>query len=167
MIFRCLSTGSWKKFWGQCCGFTQRTSFLTSIRSLQNYTISRLLQACYLCTSIRKLITKTCWINLVLYLLFFTETKELKQPSRVIIRQRSKLCMQKRTTRKSSKTVLYYNNISSTHRLVLPGGIETNPGMVNPDNQKTKPKSNRLQSSTCQLCNKIVWIISKRMMSIH
>ena len=110
MIFRCLSTGSWKKFWGQRCGFTQRTSFLTSIRSLQNYTISRLLQACYLCTSIRKLITKTCWINLVLYLLFFTATKELKQPSRVIIRQRSKLCMQKRTIKKSTTTFLLHTD---------------------------------------------------------
>ena len=61
--------------------------FLTFIRNLRKYIISRLLEACYLCTSMGKPITKTCWINLLLCLLFFTANKELKQPYRAIIRE--------------------------------------------------------------------------------
>ena len=57
-------------------------SFLTSIGNLQNYTISRLLPACYLCTSMGTLIAKACWIILLLYLLFFNANTELKQQSR-------------------------------------------------------------------------------------
>ena len=128
--------------------------FLTSVRNLQSYTISGLLEACYLCTSMGKLITKTCWINLLLYLLFFTGNKELKQPSRVIIREKQTLCMQKRTIRKSSKLILYCNSSSATHRLILLRDIETNHGLVNPNNQQTKAKSDRLPSSAYQLCNK-------------
>ena len=79
---------------------------MTSMRNLQNYTISRQLEACYLCTSMGKLITKTCWIILLLYLLFFIVNKELKQPSRAIIREKTMLCMQERAIRKSSKSVI-------------------------------------------------------------
>ena len=75
--------------------------------------------------------------------------------------------MQKRPIRKSSKSALYYNSSSATHRLMLSGNIETNPGPMNPDNKHTKPKSDGLPSSTSQLCNKTVRINSKRLMSIH
>ena len=138
----------------QCSGFTQRMSFLTSIGNLQNYTISRLLEDCYLCTSMGKLITKACYIILLLYLLFFNANTELKQQSRAIIREKRTPCVQKRTIRKSSKPVLYYNNSSATHRIILSGDIKTNPGPANRDNVQTKPKSDRLPSSTCELCNK-------------
>ena len=75
--------------------------------------------------------------------------------------------MQKRTIRKSSKSALYYNSGSDTHRLILSGNIETNPGPMNPDNKHTKPKSDGLPSSTSQLCHKTVQINSKSLMSIH
>ena len=75
--------------------------------------------------------------------------------------------MQKKTIRKASKPVLSYNNSSATHRLILSGVTETNPGPVNRDNQQTKPKSDRLRSSTCNLCNKTVRINSKKLMCIH
>ena len=75
--------------------------------------------------------------------------------------------MQKRTIRKLSKPVLYYNSSSATHRLILSGNIETHPGPANRDNQQTKPKSDRLPSSTCELCNKTVRIKSKKLMCIH
>ena len=92
--------------------------FLTSIRNLPNYTISSLLEACYLCTSMGKLIMKTCWINLLLYLLFFTANKTVKQPSRAINRDKLTLSIQINTIRKSSKPILYYNS-SATHRLIM------------------------------------------------
>ena len=47
----------------------------------------------------------------------FIANEELKLPSRAIIREKTTLCMQKRTIRKSSKPVLYYNNKSAAHRL--------------------------------------------------
>ena len=75
--------------------------------------------------------------------------------------------MQKRTIRKSSKPVLYYNNSSATYRLILSMDIETNPGPANRDKQQTKPKSDRLRSSTCDLCNKTVRINSKKLMCVH
>ena len=75
--------------------------------------------------------------------------------------------MQKRTIRKSSKPVIYYNKSSATHRLILSGDIETNPGPANCDNHPTKPKSDRQRSSTCDLCNKTVRINSKKLMCIH
>ena len=75
--------------------------------------------------------------------------------------------MQKRTIRKSSKLVPYYNNSSATHRLILSGDTETNPGPANRDNQQTKPKSDRIRSSNCDLCNKTVQINSKKLMCIH
>ena len=78
-----------------------------------------------------KLITKACWIILLLYLLFFNANTELKQQSRAIIREKVTLCMQKRTIRKLSKPVLYYNNSSATHRLILSGDNETNTGSAN------------------------------------
>ena len=145
----------------------QRTCFLTFIGNLQNYTISRLLEDCYLCTSMRKRIMKACWIVLLLYLQFFNANREVEQQSRAIIREKPTPCMQKRTIRKSSKPVLYYNNSSATHRLILSGDIETHPGPANRDNQQTKPKSDRLRSSTCDLCNKTVRINSKKLMCIH
>ena len=126
--------------------------FLTSIGNLQNYTISRLLEDCYLCTSMRKLITKAWWIILLLYLLFFNANNAkitLKQQSRAIIREKRTTCTQKRTIRKSLKPVLYYNNSSATH--ILSGDIETNPGPTNSYNQQTKPRSDHLPSSTCEL----------------
>ena len=132
--------------------------FLTFIRNLQNYSISRLLEACYLFTNMENLLRKHCWIILLLFFLFFTAKKELKQPSRAIIREKPTLCMKKKTIRKSSKPVLYYNNCSATHRLTLSGDIQTNPGPVNSDNLQTKPKSDRLPSSACQLCNETVQI---------
>ena len=92
--------------------------FLTSIRNLPNYTISSLLEACYLCTGMGKLIMKTCWINPLLYLLFFTANKTVKQPSRAIIRDKLTLSIQINTIRKSSKPILYYNS-SATHRLIM------------------------------------------------
>ena len=88
--------------------------FLTSIGNLQNYTISRLSEACYLCTSMGKLMTKACWIILLLYLLFFNATRELKQQSSTaIIRENPTLRMQMKTIRKLSKPILYYNNSSA------------------------------------------------------
>ena len=122
---------------GQCSGFTQRTSILASIGNLQNYTFSRLLVDCYLCTSLGKRITKACWIILLLYLLFFNTNTELKQQSRAIIREKRAPCMHKRTIRKSSKPVIYYNDNSATHRLILSGDIEVNPRPANrePANQ--------------------------------
>ena len=138
-----------------------------STGNLQNYTISRLLQDCYLCTSMGKLITKACWIILLLYLLFFNANAEVEQQSRAIIREKPTPCMQKRTIKKSSKPVLYYNNSSATHRLILSGDIETNPWPTNRDNQQTKPKSDCLRSSTCDLCNKTIRINSKKLMWIQ
>ena len=116
--------------------------FLVLIRNLQNYTIPRLIEACYQCTSMEKLITETCWIwiNLLLYLPFFTANKELKQLSRAIIRDKPMLCIQKRTIRKSLKPVLYYNSSSVTHRLILSGDIETNPGPANPNKPANQTK---------------------------
>ena len=96
----------------------------------------------------------------------FTQRTEVEQQSRAIIREKPTLCMQKRNIRKQSKPVLYYNR-SATHRLILSGDIETNPGPANRDNQQTKPKSDRLRSSTCNLCNKTVRINSKKLMCIH
>ena len=125
-----------------------------SIGNLQNYTISRLLEDCYLCTSMGKLIRKACWIILLLYLLFFNASTEVEPRSRAIIREKPTPCMQKRTIRKSSKPVLYYNNSSATYRLILSMDIETNPGLANRDKQQTKPKSDRLRSSTCDLWKK-------------
>ena len=145
---------------------SSRTSFLTSIGNLKNCTISRLLEDCYLCTSMGKLITKACWIILLLYLLFNAKA-EVERQSRAIIREKPTPCMQKRTIRKSSKPVLYYSNSSATHRLILSGDIETYHGPANRDNQQTKPKSDRLRSSTCDLCNKKVQINSKKLMCIH
>ena len=129
------------------------TSFLTSIGNLQNCTISRLLEDCYLRTSMGKLITKACWIILLRYLLFNAKA-EVEQQSRAIVREKPTPCMQKRTIRKSSKPVLYYNNSSATYRLILSMDIETNPGLANRDKQQTKPKSDRLRSSTCDLWKK-------------
>ena len=99
--------------------------------------------------------------------IFLTADKELKQPSRAIIREKPTLCMQKKTIRKSSKPVFYYNKSSATHRLILSVDTETNPGQVYPDNQQTKPKSDRLSSSICKLCNKTIQINSKRLMCIY
>ena len=107
-----------------------------------------------------KLITKACWIILLLYLLFFNANTELKQQSRAIIREKRTPCMQKRTIRKLSKPVLYYNSSSATHRLILSGNIETHPGPANRDNQQTKPKSDRLPSSACELCNKLQEVVA-------
>ena len=141
-------------------------SFLTSIGNLQNYTISRLLEDCYLCTSMGKLIRKACWIILLLYLLFLNASTEVEPRSRAIIREKPTPCMQKRTIRKSSKPVLYYNS-SATHRLILSRVIKKYPGPANRDNQQTKPKSDHLRSSTCDLCNKTVRTNSKKLMCIH
>ena len=105
-------------------------AFLTSIGNLQNYTISTLLEDCYLCTSLGKVISKTCWIIQLLYLLFFNADMEVEQQSRAIIREKATPFMHRRTIRKSSKSVLYYNNSSATRRLILSGDIETNPGPV-------------------------------------
>ena len=116
-------------------------------------TISRLLDDFHLCTSMGKLITKACWIILLLYLLFFNTNTKLEQQSRAITREKPTPGTQKRTIRKSSKPILYYNNSSATHRLILSGHIETNPGPANRDTQHTKPKSDRLPLSTCDLCN--------------
>lgn len=127
---------------------------MTSIRNLQDYTISRLLEAYYFRTSMRKLITKTCCINLLLYLQFFNAHKELKQPYKAIIREKQTLCLQKRSIRESSKHVLYHSSSSASHGLILSGDPETNLGSVNPDNQHIKPKSDHLPSSTCSLYNK-------------
>ena len=87
----------------------------------------------------RKRIMKACWIVLLLYLQFFNANREVEQQSRAIIREKPTPCMQKRTIRKSSKPVLYYNNSSATHRLILLGDIETNRGPANCDNHQTKP----------------------------
>ena len=114
-----------------------------------------------------KLITKTCWIILLLYLLLFNGKTEVELQSGAIIREKPTPCIQKRTIRKSSKPVLYYNNSSATHRLILSGDIETNPGPANRDNHQTKPEFDRLRSSTCDLCNKTVRINSKKLMCIH
>ena len=57
-----------------------------------------------------KIITKTCWIILLLYLLFFNANTEVEQQSRAIIREKATPFMQRGTIRKSSKLVLYYNN---------------------------------------------------------
>ena len=101
-----------------------------------------------------KLITKACWIILVLYLLFFNANAELKQQSKVVITEKPTPCMQKRTIRKSSKPVLYYNSSSSAHGLIMLGDIETNPGPANRDKYQTKLKSDRLPYSNYELCNK-------------
>ena len=151
----------------QCSSFNQRTPFLTSIGNRQNYTISRLLEDYYLCTNMGKLITEACWIILLLYLLLCNANTQLKQQSRAIIWEKQTPVIQKRTIRKLSKLGLYYNNSSATHRLILSGDIETNPGPANHDNQQTKPKSDRLASSTCELCNKTVRINSKKLTCIH
>ena len=84
-----------------------------------------------------------------------------------LFREKPTPCMQKRIIRKSSKPVLYYNNRCATHRLMLSGDIETNPRPANRDNPHTKPKSDHLPSSTCELCNKTVRINSKKLMCIH
>ena len=73
-------------------------------------------------------ITNAYWKILVLYLLFFNANAELKQESRVIITEKPTLCMQKRTIRKSSKLVLYYNSSSDTQTLILSGATEANLG---------------------------------------
>ena len=104
------------------------TSGGTSIGNLQNYTISRLLEACFLCISMRERIANAYWIILVLYLLFFNANTELKQQSRVIITEKPTLYMKKRTIRKSSKLGLYYNRSASTQTLILSGATETNLG---------------------------------------
>ena len=144
----------WKKFlenthsWNFSVVVSRNGGFcLTSNGNLQNHTISRLLEECYLYTSMRKLITKICWIILLLYLLFFNANTELKQQSRAIIREKPTSCMQKKTITKSLKPVFYYNNSSATHRLILSGDIKTNSGLANRDNQQTKPKesTNKLQ----------------------
>ena len=142
--------------------------FLTSVRNLQNYTISRLLETCYLCTSMGKLITKICWINLFLYFLFFTANKELKLNSHLEPSLEENQCYYAEANhQKIIKTVLYYNNNTATQRLILSTDNETNPGPVNPDKQQTKPKSDHLPSSICQLCNKTVPINSTRLVCIH
>ena len=94
--------------------------------------------------------------NSALYLLFFNRNTELEQQSRAITREKPTPGMQKRTIRKLSKPFLYYNNGSATYRLILSGHIEANPGPANRDNQQTKPDSDRLLLSTCDLCNKTV-----------
>ena len=76
----------------------------------------------------RERITNAYWKILVLYLLFFNANAELKQESRVIITEKPTLCMQKRTIRKSSKLVLYYNSSSDTQTLILSGATEANLG---------------------------------------
>ena len=119
-------------------------------------TISKLLEDCYLCTSMGKLITKACWIILLYIYYFSNRNTELEQQSRAITREKPTPGMQKRTIRKLSKPFLYYNNSSATYRLILSGHIETNPGPANRDNQQTKPDSDRLLLSTCDLCNKTV-----------
>ena len=58
----------------------------------------------------------------------FNANVELKQESRAIIREKTTLCMQKRTIKKSSKPILCYSNSYTTHRLILSRDIETNPG---------------------------------------
>ena len=97
----------------------------------------------------------------------FNANTKVEQQSRAIIRKKPTPCMQKRTIRKSSKLVPYYNNSSARHRLILSGDIETNPGPANRDNQQTKPKSDHIRSSNCDLCNKTVQINSKKLMCIH
>ena len=120
-----------------------------------------------MCTSMRKFITKVCQIILLIYLLFLDAKTEVEQQSRAIIREKPTPCMQKRTIIKSSKPVHYYNCSSATHRLILSGDTETNPVPAKCDNQQTKPKSDRLRSSACNLCNKTVRINSKKLMCIH
>ena len=115
----------------------------------------------------RKRIMKACWIVLLLYLQFFNANREVEQQSRAIIREKPTPCMQKRTIIKSSKPVHYYNCSSATHRLILSGDTETNPVPAKCDHQQTKPKSDRLRSSACNLCNKTVRINSKKLMCIH
>ena len=115
----------------------------------------------------RKFITKVCQIILLIYLLFLDAKTEVEQQSRAIIREKPTPCMQKRTIIKSSKPVHYYNCNSATHRLILSGDTETNPVPAKCDNQQTKPKSDRLRSSACNLCNKTVRINSKKLMCIH
>ena len=73
--------------------------FLTPFRSLQNYTVS-ILEDLYV-QSMGKIITKTCWIILLLYLLFFNANTEVEQQSRAIIREKATPFMQRRTIRNS------------------------------------------------------------------
>ena len=75
--------------------------------------------------------------------------------------------MRKRTIRESSKPVLSCNSSSATRGLMLSGDIETNLRPVSRDNQETKPKSDRLPSSTRELCNKTMRLDSKKLMCIH
>ena len=97
----------------------------------------------------------------------FNANVELKQESRAIIREKTTLCMQKRTIKKWSKPILCYSSSYTTHRLILSRDIETNPGLANCDNQQTKPKSDHFPLSARELCNKTVRINSKRLMRIH
>ena len=114
-----------------------------------------------------KLITKACWIILLLYLQLFNTNAEVERQFRAIIIEKPTPCMQRRTIRKSLKPVLCCKNSSAAHRLILSGDDETNPGLANRDNQQTKPKSDRLRSSTFHICNRTVRINSKKLMCIH
>lgn len=72
-----------------------------------------------------------------------------------------------KTVRKSNKLVLYYNNCSATHRLILYGDKEAKLGLAEVDSHQIKSKYKRLPSPTCEICNKILEINSKRLRFIH
>ena len=129
-------------------------------------TISKLLEDCYLCTSMGKLITKACWIILLYIYYFSNRNTELEQQSRAITREKPTPGMQKRTIRKLSKPFLYYNNSSATYRLILSGHIETNPGLPIVITSKTN------QILTAYHCLPVTYAIrqyknSKTLMCIH
>ena len=92
-----------------------RSLFFASIRNLQNYTISRLLEAYYSSTSMGKVITKTSWVILFLYLLFLTANKELKQSSRALIREKPTLCMLKRSI-KNHENLFFITTAALLHK---------------------------------------------------
>ena len=75
-----------------------------------------------------------------------------------------------------SSPISYYSNTSATHRILLGGDIETNPGPTSTTNSALTPTNNKQNSKKaatkrkapiCSICEKTVRINSKRMICTY
>ena len=118
----------------------------------------------YILTYFTQRILKINWMSMFVCLIVFTS--KTADQTHEIERKLLKL-IPSTAIRNSRKPVLYYNNCFAIHRPVLSGDIEINFGLAEANDHHIKSKYNRLPSLTCEICNTIIKIKLKRLLSIH
>ena len=96
------------------------------------------------------------------------------QPWRESLHRQHRHKLRKKLRR--SSPISYYSNTSATHRILLGGDIETNPGPTSTTNSALTPTNNKQNSKKaatkrkapiCSICEKTVRINSKRMICTY